>query len=72
MHALDKATTAQRTRIELAVAQLEMDTATITFIHRRIGLSDHWIGKPFAEWLNGLTKSEASMVINKLERLIGR
>lgn len=69
MHALERATGAQRAKIELMAMKMELDTNTISVMHRRIGISDQWIGRSFSEWLQGLTMSEASRVIERLEKM---
>lgn len=65
------ATHAQRTEIRRLSRLAEFDTKTVTFMHRRLGVAEHEIGRPVEEWLDAMTRSNASVVIDKLRQIVG-
>lgn len=62
---------AQRNEIMRLLRLAEFDTRTVTFQHRRLGVSEHEIGKPVDAWLDTLTLGTVSPVITTLRNIVG-
>lgn len=45
----------------------DYDLRTVTYMHRRLGVAESWIGKPADQWLDSLLAAEASRLIAKLQ-----
>ena len=64
------ATEAQRETIRRLCREAEFDSRTVTTQHRLLGVAEHEIGRSVDEWLVGLTKDRASVVITKLKKIV--
>lgn len=63
-------TTAQRARILKLMARVEFDTRTVTYAHRRLGMTaDSFVGRPVDTWLDTMSIEDASALIERLEDL---
>ncbi len=64
------ATAAQRSEIIRLSRMADLDPSYVTIMHRRIGVSDLFIGKHVSDWLGAISLSEASRVIGALKRMV--
>jgi len=60
------ATTSQKQYIRRLFKNQEYDTNTITKMHTLIGIPQHEVGKTVDSYLDGLDRTGASVLINKL------
>ena len=56
----------QKQEIVRLLKKADYDDKTVTLMHRNLGASDHWQGKPVSHWLDSLSIAEASRLITKL------
>lgn len=64
---MSRLTSAQRHTLLSLLREAEYDTRTVTYMHRRLGVSDAWIGVSNDEWLDSLSVDAASALIKKLQ-----
>lgn len=62
-------TTQQRAEILRLMRKAEFDTFTVTYQHRRLGVTEAQIGGRVDAWLDGLTIQQGSTLINTLKDL---
>lgn len=67
---LTRSTPAQRAKILSLMLEAELDTRTITFMHRRIGVPDSAQGQSVSAYLDSLDGLQASDMITKLEQVL--
>lgn len=65
---MSRPTHAQRHTICGLLREAEFDTRTVTFQHRRLGVSEAQIGGSVDAWLDSLSIEQASVLIDKLQR----
>lgn len=46
--------------------KLELDTVTLTYQHRTLGVQDHMIGGQVEAWLDGMKSAEIERLIDTL------
>ena len=68
MAVTDPASGAQKGLISSLLKKLEYDPKTVTLMHRNLGVSEKWQGKPVTHWLDSLTVANASQLITRLRR----
>lgn len=56
----------QRAEIIRLLRKQELDSVTLTYMHRKLGVQDYMIGKPVEAWIDGLSTEQASSVIRTL------
>lgn len=65
---MDRITTGQRDMLRGLLRRAEYDTRAVTYMHRLVGAPERYMGRPVDEWLDSLSKREASQLIDQLER----
>lgn len=67
---MSRMTSAQRNTIRYLLRTAEYDTRTVTYMHRRLGVNDSWIGVSSEAWLDSLSVESASALIKQLQEEI--